>query len=167
MKTLVICRHAKSDWSNDLPDIDRPLNDRGHSDAPMMGKVLAKNGFNPDLIVSSPANRARTTAAYVAKALGYGGKIQEESGIYHQGESFVQQLVMALPDSADTVMLFGHNPTLEYVAKALLGAKGNITLPTGSMICLDNWANNWGKALPGTFSLRWHLIPKILKQSIR
>ena len=68
MKTLYIVRHAKSSWKNPgLADIDRPLNKRGKGDAPLMGKVLRKAGVEPDLILSSPANRAITTAEVIAK----------------------------------------------------------------------------------------------------
>lgn len=167
MKTVVICRHAKSDWSQDLSDFDRPLNSRGEADAPMMGKVLAQSGFMPDLILTSPANRARTTAQYVAKALHYEHSLREEPGIYHQGESLVLELIANLPDSMESVMVFGHNPTLEDVVGRLLGAKGNITMPTASMACLTHWSHTWKDAKPGNFHLQWHLIPKLIKNSIR
>lgn len=166
MKTVVICRHAKSDWSQDLKDIDRPLNGRGEEDAPMMGKVLFQNGFSPDLIISSPAVRAKTTAKAVAEKLRYQGDVQIEAGIYHQGEGFILEMLKGLPDSVETVMVFGHNPTLEYVAANLLGSKGHITMPTSAMICMTSWAANWKGILPGSFNLQWHLIPKLIKQSV-
>jgi phosphohistidine phosphatase len=72
MKTLFLIRHAKSSWeSTALPDKDRPLNDRGKRDAPKMGKRLAKRDVKPDLILSSPARRALTTAEIIAKKLNY------------------------------------------------------------------------------------------------
>jgi phosphohistidine phosphatase len=167
MKTVVICRHAKSDWSQDLADFDRPLNSRGEVDAPMMGKVLAQSGFMPDLILTSPANRAKTTAHYVAKALRYSQPIREEQGIYHQGATFILDLLSNLPDSVQSVMVFGHNPTLESVVGQLLGTKGHITMPTAAMACLTHWSNRWKEATPGQFGLQWHLIPKLIKGSVR
>jgi hypothetical protein len=72
MKTLFLVRHAKSSWEyTALPDKDRPLNDRGKRDAPKMGKRLAKRDVKPDLILSSPARRALTTAEIIAKKLNY------------------------------------------------------------------------------------------------
>ena len=75
MKTIVIARHAKSDWATGLSDHDRPLNARGKLDAPRMGQALNELGFQPDLIISSSAVRARTTAEIVAK-----------EHLYHQRE---------------------------------------------------------------------------------
>ena len=76
MKTLFLIRHAKSSWDDTaLPDKDRPLADRGRRDAPKMGKRLAKRDVKPDLILSSPARRALTTAEIVAKKLDYKLKI--------------------------------------------------------------------------------------------
>src|SRR6266487_3467541 len=70
MKTLFLIRHAKSSWDDTaLPDKDRPLGDRGRRDAPKMGKRLAKRDVKPDLILSSPARRALTTAEIIAKKL--------------------------------------------------------------------------------------------------
>ena len=72
MKMLFLVRHAKSSWDDTaLPDKDRPLDDRGKRDAPKMGKRLAKRDVKPDLILSSPAKRALTTAEIIAKKLDY------------------------------------------------------------------------------------------------
>ena len=72
MKTLFLIRHAKSSWEDTaLADKDRPLSDRGRRDAPKMGKRLAKRDVKPDLILSSPARRALTTAEIIAKKLDY------------------------------------------------------------------------------------------------
>ena len=76
MKTLFLIRHAKSSWDDTaLADKDRPLNDRGKRDAPKMGKRLADRDVNPDLILSSPAMRALTTAEIIAKKLDYSSRI--------------------------------------------------------------------------------------------
>lgn len=76
MKRLLILRRAKSDWKDpDLPDHDRPRNKRGRHDAPLMGKLLKDEDLKPDLIVSSPATRAKKTAELVAKRCKYKGEI--------------------------------------------------------------------------------------------
>ncbi len=77
MKTLLVLRHAKSSWKDSgLADHDRPLNKRGKHDAPRMGTLLAKEDLVPDLIISSSAKRAKSTAEAVAMNCGYDGEIQ-------------------------------------------------------------------------------------------
>ena len=85
MKKLFLVRHAKSSWADpSLADLDRPLNKRGLRDAPFMAKLLKGRGVQPDRILSSPANRAFTTASYFAEALDIPSKeidIETESRI--------------------------------------------------------------------------------------
>lgn len=164
MKTLVLARHAKSDWSIGSPDFDRPLNSRGEEDAPRMGKLLKAYQFEPDLIVSSPANRARTTAEMVAKEIAYNSPIQFEEGIYGNGYGTVLSLIQDLADTADTVMLFGHNPTTENLVSFLLQMRAGITVPTCGMICLDLNIASWSQLNPVLVQLRWFLIPKLIKR---
>ena len=118
MKRLFLIRHAKSDWGNPLLlDMQRPLNERGHADAPRMASHLKSMGFIPDLIVSSPAVRARTTAEYFAKTMGIPAlSIDFQSDIYEANESNIMHIIHELPESASTVFLFGHNPSMTYVA---------------------------------------------------
>ena len=71
MKQLLLIRHAKSDWDHPgLSDHDRPLNDRGRRDCPRMAEALRSRGITPDLIVTSTAVRAATTAEAIAGGLG-------------------------------------------------------------------------------------------------
>ena len=80
MKTIILVRHAKSSWKDPgLDDFDRPLNKRGKRNAPFMGGKLKKRDILPDLVLSSPAKRAKKTAIAVAKALGYPKKEIKES----------------------------------------------------------------------------------------
>lgn len=164
MKTLIICRHAKSDWSMDLPDFERPLNSRGMKDAPRMGKMLLGFEFYPDLIVSSPANRAKTTAEAVATEISYPlDKIRLERNIYYEGAGSLLSLIQDLPETADSVMVFGHNPTQEGIVRMLLGARAQVTMPTLGMACFDLTISSWSQVAPETSALRWFLIPKLLK----
>ncbi len=83
MKTLLILRHAKSSWKDDnLPDRERPLNKRGQEDAPKMGALLRKHDLLPDLVLSSPAQRARSTAELVIDESGYEGKAEYREELY-------------------------------------------------------------------------------------
>jgi phosphohistidine phosphatase len=146
VKFLTIVRHAKSSWKEaSLPDFDRPLNKRGKADAPEMGRRLAARGVKPDLVVTSPARRARRTAQVVAKELGLDkDEIVQVGAIYEAGLTTLVSLVSGLDDKADHVMLVGHNPGLTELAEHLSGEMfGNI--PTGGVVGLefdtDSWSN--------------------------
>lgn len=165
MKTLVLCRHAKSDWSYDLPDIQRPLNNRGRKDAPRMGKLLKSYGLAPDLILSSPAVRARTTAEAIGKELGFSGNIRIENAIYHEGHGAILGLVQDLPDSAETVMVFGHNPILEHLAAYLLQARAGVVIPTCGIVCFEFHLSRWSALNPLMAQLKWFLIPRLIKHA--
>src|SRR6202045_3243810 len=114
MKTLFLIRHAKSSRDDTaLPDKDRSLNDRGRRDAPKMGKKLAKRDVTPDLILSSPARRALTTAEIIAKKLDYKPKdIVVVDRLYAGAVHGLLDVVHKLGDKLERVMLFGHNPEL-------------------------------------------------------
>jgi phosphohistidine phosphatase len=118
MKTLYLVRHAKSSWDHPgLRDFDRPLNKRGQNDAPRMAQLLLKLGVQPDLLVSSPAKRAISTAIYFADSFDIKTEdILREQMVYEAFPQQIHQVISRLPDSARTVMLFGHNPTFTDVA---------------------------------------------------
>lgn len=129
MKTLYLIRHAKSDWSDGtLSDFDRPLNKRGEKNAPLMGKVLSSRGVRPDLILSSPALRARTTAAILAENVGYSAeRIVYEGDLYLAEAETIAEVLRNLPSPVQTVFLIGHNPGLTLFAEYITGrAIGNI-----------------------------------------
>src|ERR1700716_1147223 len=107
MKTLFLIRHAKSSWDDTaLPDKDRPLDDRGTRDAPKMGKRLAKRDVKPDLILSSPARRALTTAEIIAKKLDYKRKdIVVEDRLYSGAVLDLLNVIHKLGDELERVML--------------------------------------------------------------
>jgi phosphohistidine phosphatase len=121
MKTLFLVRHAKSSWDDPaLPDKDRPLNDRGKRDAPKMGERLAKRDVRPDLILSSPAMRALTTAQIIAKKLDYKRKdIVVDDRLYGVEPDDLLDVIHKLGDKLERVMLFGHNPELTELAHRL------------------------------------------------
>ena len=121
MKTLFLVRHAKSSWDDTaLPDKDRPLNDRGKRDAAKMGERLAKIDVKPDLILSSPARRALTTAEIVAKKLDYKLKnILVDDRLYAVDADDLLDVIRKLGDKSKRVMLFGHNPELTELAHRL------------------------------------------------
>lgn len=120
-RTLLLVRHAKSNWDGvALPDKERPLADRGKRDAPMMGKRLAKRQVKPDLILSSPAHRALSTAEIIANELGYKAKdIVVDDRLYATNAETLLAVIGALSDKLKCVMLFGHNPEFTELAHRL------------------------------------------------
>ncbi len=143
-KKLYIIRHAKSSWdSPTLKDFDRPLNERGLNDAPSMGRRLFNREVLPDLIISSEANRAQTTARLIAKEVNYPEtNIQFTKDIYHASIKEMIQLINQIDSQYNTVFLFGHNPTFtelaEYIADEAYG-----TLPTCGIVGIELTVDRW------------------------
>lgn len=160
MKTLVLARHAKSDWTQDLPDEERPLNGRGKKDAPRMGEILRSHGFLPDLVISSHAVRARSTAEKVADALGYTSSIRIDNRIYLAGTSSLLSVIRDIPETAESAMIFGHNPDMEMMVQMLLSAKGMTPMPTCAFACLE-LHGPWAETGKQPAALKWFLIPKL------
>ena len=139
MKTLSILRHAKSSWSfPDVADFDRPLNHRGERAAPFMGQLIASQGLEPTLIISSPAVRAKQTALLAKNAGGLKSQLIFDDRIYEASANGLMQVIFGLDDSIDKAMLVGHNPGLEGLIGTLTGTQ--IRLPTAGLavISLDS-----------------------------
>jgi phosphohistidine phosphatase len=122
MKTLYLVRHAKSSWEvPDLADFDRPLSDRGVSDAPRMGRRITEYKQSPQLIYTSPAVRTLSTAKIIAAAIGYPEQsIVADKKIYHTDADSLLDIIKKFADEKECVMLVGHNPGLTQLANALL-----------------------------------------------
>jgi len=135
-----------------LADEERPLDARGERDAPKVGKRLAKAGAKPDLILSSPAKRALTTARVIAKELGYKRKkIVIDDRLYAAEADVVLDVIQRLGNEADSVMLFGHNPELTELAHRL--SRKITRMPTCAVAEFTFDVNSWsriGKVAPVT-----------------
>ncbi len=118
MRTVYFIRHAKSSWEDiSLRDADRPLNKRGLRDAPFMARLFRAKEKTPDLLFSSPANRALTTAGYFAEALLMPkDEIEVVNHFYMADERDVLKHLNGLDDSVNTVCIFGHNPVTTHLA---------------------------------------------------
>ena len=145
MKRLVLVRHAKSSWANPgLADFDRPLSKRGKRDAPAVGLHLkSQRGIVPDLVLCSTAKRARATAKRLRKALGCPkDRMVWCDGIYGGAAWDLLDLIRAMDDVHETVMLIGHNPDMTDLAEDLSGeAVGN--LPTCAAFCVEFDVASW------------------------
>jgi len=152
MKTLYLIRHAKSSWEDPfMDDFDRPLNKRGKSDAPRMGKRLKERDIHPDLLLSSPAERALSTCFIIAEKIGYASqKIHTDKKLYHADDDQLLSVVHRLNDANDEVMIFTHNPALTDFVNRLSKEPVADNIPTCGVVALkfpvESWkAVKWGK----------------------
>ena len=144
MKRLYLVRHAKSSWGDpELADIDRPLNNRGKRDAPDAGRRLKKRKVKPDLIISSPAKRARRTARVIAEQIGYPAeRVVINDAVYHAAANELLAVVREIDDACGEAMMFGHNPGFTDLAGLLTGASVD-NLPTCAIFCVDFDSDSW------------------------
>jgi len=153
-------RHAKSDWSDgSLRDYDRPLNSRGKKAAPLIGKKIKALGLTPDLIISSPALRARMTAEAVAEESAYKNEIIWNDSFYFGHTDEVVRAIKNLDESINSVMVFGHNPTWSDVAERLTGEF--ISMKTADVVVLE-YGEKWKKIGDRKCKLVEYLSPKEL-----
>ncbi|XOV93355.1 MAG: histidine phosphatase family protein [Bacteroidota bacterium] len=144
MKTLYIIRHAKSSWSFDLKDFDRPLGERGRKDVTRMGKYLAQHYAAPELIISSPASRAFYTALFIADQWNYPEeRIRLASSFYHGSPAGILKELMGL-ENQNSVAIFGHNPGLTDLANNL-SDKYLDNISTCGVVGINFNINNWGQ----------------------
>lgn len=143
MKTLMLVRHAKSDWGQPgLADHDRPLNARGLRDAPVMGARLRERGEVPEAIWSSTALRARTTATLIARELGLDeASVQLDERLYGASPQTILRVVGELDDDARSAMIVAHNPGMAELAYDLTGSIGE--MPTCAVLELDFDVDEW------------------------
>lgn len=144
MKTLTLIRHAKSSWQYPgLADMDRPLNERGRTDAPLMGRVLARRGFAAQRLVTSTALRALRTAEAIAAALGRPSSwIGLDERWYHLEVDALIEVIRSFPPELDWVACVGHNPALADLANRL-GAERLDHVPTGAVVQLRFKTDDW------------------------
>lgn len=136
MKKLYIIRHAKSSWKNPtLDDFERPLSKRGKKDAPFMAKILQQKGVMPDIIISSPALRAKTTAELIAKELNFKKQITYNSKLYEADTDNIFDTILTIDESCNIVFLIGHNPGFNMFVETLVNFKENI--PTCGIVELE------------------------------
>lgn len=144
---MLLMRHGKSDWSADYDtDHDRPLNDRGVRSARVIGKALSKESQSPDLVVTSSAVRARTTAQLAAEAGHWVCDLIIEPRLYGSGADTVLQ-VAAETGPVDRLMLVGHQPTWSILVSVLTGQQ--VEMKTATVALLRFEMSDWSD-LAGT-----------------
>lgn len=160
-KLLYLIRHAKSDWSvNGQKDFDRELNSRGYNDAPRMGRKLYDLNVKPDIIISSPAARAKLTAELIAEQIKYEtDKIIFEEEIYEASVRTLLAVINTIDDQFASAAIFGHNPGLTYLAEYLTKKTiGNI--PTCGVVEISFKLDSWKEISGDLGKMNWFIYPK-------
>lgn len=162
MKTLLLIRHGKSCWDNNLKDIYRPLKKRAYKDIKLVSKEI-KDVLTPDFkMVSSPAVRANDTAVFFLERLGINKEhLEIHDELYTFDAEVLKNFISKMPDSIDKVVLFGHNPALTTMASQL----GSIffgNIPTSGIVKIEFENISWKDCKNGKTVLS--LFPKNLRQ---
>lgn len=158
MKQLLLMRHGKSDWSTGRPDHDRPLNRRGVAAAKAMGRALAAMEEAPELVISSTATRALTTAQLAIEAGRWDCRLEPAGSLYGtSAQGALEALLDADPD-ADSVMLVGHQPTWGNLVAHLTGA--SVAMKTATVAKIELYVRDWADALHARGELMMLLQPR-------
>lgn len=159
MKTLYLIRHAKSSWSFDVSDHDRPLGKRGRKDVIRMGNHLASQQAPPEVYISSTASRAFYTALHICDQLKVDeGSIRLDKNLYHAGAGEILEIVKNAPN-CQRLAIFGHNPGFTSAANALANQTFD-NVPTCGIVGINFNVNYWKDVEFGTGMLAFFYFPK-------
>ncbi len=161
MRSVILFRHAKSDWQVDVAgdDLARPLSKRGRKAAQSMGRFLGLAGQVPDVAITSPALRATETLRLAKEAGRWSCPEQSREGLYGDVSAVLEEIRAA---SAETgvLLLVGHEPTSSQLAVLLAGG-GSLRLPTGALIRIDLDVPDWKSVGIGCGQIAWLVIPRL------
>jgi len=161
VKTLLLMRHAKSDWKAQFDhDHERPLNGRGEESAKLMGEILSRAVEVPESVVTSSALRAESTVRLAAAEGGWTCPVRATDRLYNTRFETVLEEVLAEPDTTTRLMIVGHEPTWSTMLSELVGG-GRHPFATGAVVRIDLPAETWGAVRIGTGELRWLLTPRL------
>lgn len=163
-RTLLLVRHAKSDWGNpQQQDYDRPLNARGQRDAPEMGRRLKTMGHVPDLIIASTANRAAATARLIAAAMGYAeAHIHWLDSLYHAPPRVFEEVMATsgIDRNIKTLMMVAHNPGITEFANQITEKFSIDNMPTCSIVAVKAESHDWESFISAGPGLLFFDYPK-------
>jgi phosphohistidine phosphatase len=170
MKRLLLLRHAKSSWDHaGLDDFERPLAPRGVRAAGAMARFLAKHRLQPDLVLCSAARRTVETWNRLAGALKHKATVLIERDLYLAEADSLLDRLRAVPAEAATVLLIGHNPGMEDLARTLCGSGDAAALkrlkakfPTAALAVIEFDAARWSDLAKRKGRLERFVVPKDL-----
>ena len=170
MATLLLLRHAKSSWDDPgQTDFDRPLAERGRRSAPLVGKYISGQRLSPDLVLCSPATRARETLELILPELSKAPEVRHLDKIYFGSAPDLRREIRGQAGDVERLMVVGHNPSIEGLANALIKT-GDATdiermdakYPTAALAVINFDFRFWRDIDPGTGHLRHFIVPKTL-----
>ncbi len=163
MKSLFIIRHAKSAWGSfDLPDFDRPLNDRGKKDAPEMARRLLNKNVKIDFFVSSPAKRARKTCQAFCEVFNYPKEnILLIDELYHAPKEIFYEVVKSLENQYNSVAIFSHNPGITHFVNSLIDKVQIDNMPTCGVFAVSSSCQLWATFFENSINMISFDAPKI------
>ncbi len=161
MKNLFLLRHAKSSWDDpDLKDFERPLNQRGLEDIPVMAARFAERNLSVTSIICSPALRTKTTARLFSEAINYGGEaIISNPELYFAGVGMFLKATNLIDDDSESAMLVGHNPAITEFANAMANVAIE-NIPTCGLVQLQLDIDTWSQAELGKATMLEFDYPK-------
>lgn len=160
MKTLYLVRHAKSSWEFNIDDHQRPLNERGYKDAEKVGLHLASQKLPIEKVLSSDANRAKTTATIVTGLMNIDETlVRMEPKLYDFSGRKVVEMIKSCDNTINHLMVFGHNHAFTTIANQY-GSEVIDNVPTSGVVAIqfdvDHWSDiNEGKTV-------FTVVPKAL-----
>lgn len=159
-RRLVLLRHAKSDWPENVPDHDRPLAKRGRRDAPSVGRWLRDKGYLPDVVICSTALRTRQTWELAATKLGAAPAVTFEPRAYAASALTLLYLARELPGDSRTALMIAHNPGVSELAASLAGThQHGMNFPTAGVAVLE-FGGDWPDLTPGQARLADFVVPR-------
>ena len=161
MKQLLVMRHGRSDWSAGKPDHDRPLNPRGVAAAKAMGIALAKMGEEPDLVISSTATRAATTAQLAAEAGDWESEMTYDGALYGTSSQGALEVLLDAEPAAHSVLVVGHQPTWGNLVAHLTG--GAVAMKTATVAKIELYIRDWTDVLHARGELIFLLQPRSIR----
>jgi phosphohistidine phosphatase len=169
MRRLILLRHTKSDWPNGMVDHDRPLAKRGRRAAPLMGRVLLDQGFVPDKVLVSTAQRTVETWALASAGLIQFPPATPEPRIYEAAPHVLTNVIRETEDAVQTLLLVGHNPGIEALAYGLIAdglaeerQRLSRKYPTGGLAVIDCAIDHWTQLSAGCGTLVAFVVPRDL-----
>ncbi|MBB3542777.1 MULTISPECIES: histidine phosphatase family protein [unclassified Rhizobium] len=168
-RRLLLLRHAKSAWPENVPDHDRPLAGRGEKAAPLMGRYLAREKLIPDLVLVSSARRTQETWGLLAKKLPSAIAKRDAEDLYEASAAKIAAVVQTIDPKVRTLMLIGHNPGFQDLADGLIGegdadacARIREKFPTAALAVIEFDADRWKDLKPRSGMLERFITPRSL-----
>jgi len=166
VRRLIVTRHAKAAWPEGVPDLERPLAERGRRDAPRAGRFLVEAGLVPDRVICSPAARTRETFGLISSEWDSVPPVDYDERVYDAGLSALLAVVRGAPPTSRALMVVGHNPGMQQLTLAVAGdgdpaglARANEKYPTCGIAVLEV-PGTWSSVEPGHAVLERFVVPR-------